>query len=293
MLETRGQFRMRDQAARLRELVAGHKPSAPGGVLVAVTSGKGGVGKTNLAVNLAICLAARGSRVGLVDLDLGLANADLLLDARCAYNLSHVISGLRSIDQVGATTAGEVFFVPGVSGVDHLANLSDFERRHLIGQMRRLAASRDVVILDCGAGISANVLSFALASDVCLLVTSPEPTAVTDAYALIKVMKQKNHPGAIRLVVNLAETSSEASEVHQRITSVVERFLKTPIADGGYMLHDTHVELAVRQRCPFLLRYPRCAASACLTAIADRLTEGKTPLRRTRGLFRRVVGLFL
>lgn len=287
------QRRWGDQAAGLRELVASQQPPAPAVPVVAVTSGKGGVGKTNLAVNLAICLAARGSRVCLVDADLGLANADLLLDARCTYNLSHVISGLRSIDQVGTTTTGQVFFVPGVSGVDHLANLSDFERQHLVAQMRRLGTSRDVIILDCGAGISPNVVSFALAADICLLVTTPEPMAVTDAYALVKVLTQKEHRGMIQLVVNLAQSGSQAGEVFNRIASAGQRFLKHPIANGGYVLHDTHVELAVRQRCPFVLRYPRCAASACMTAIANRLTEGQTSWGRMHGLFRRVVGLFV
>lgn len=289
----RDQCQRTDQAARLRELVADEGLVQPATRTVAVTSGKGGVGKTNIAVNLAICLASRGLRVALLDMDLGLANADLLLGARCSYNLEHVVCGLREIDQVGTMTTGDVFFVPGASGVDRLANLSDFERQHLIAQMRRLARGSDVLVLDCGAGISPNVLSFILAADTCLLVTTPEPMAVTDAYAVIKVLTQKGHRGSIQLLVNFAESRREARGVLRRIASVAQRFLGFPIADGGYMLQDAHVELAVRQRCPFVLRYPRCAASACMAAVASRLVTRETAARRSGGVFRRVVGLFV
>ncbi|MHC4064764.1 MAG: MinD/ParA family protein [Planctomycetota bacterium] len=293
------QRRQDDQAARLRELVADAGAVAPAASaasaarVVAVTSGKGGVGKTNVAVNLAICLASRGLKVTLLDIDMGLANADLLLGAHCPYNLAHVASGLREIDQIGEMTAGDVFFIPGASGVDRMANLSDFERRHLIAQLHRLERSCDVLVLDCGAGISRNVVSFILAAETCLLVTTPEPTAVTDAYAVAKVLIQQSYQGSIRLLVNLAESRDEAREVLRRMASVAQRFLKFPIADGGYMLQDTHVELAVRRRCPFVLRYPRCAASACMAAVASRLASSETTARRTGGLFRRVVGLFV
>ena len=287
------QCRRTDQAARLRELMAAEGLVQPATRTVAVTSGKGGVGKTNVAVNLAISLASRGLRVALLDMDLGLANADLLLGARRSYNLGHVVSGLREIEQVGTMTTGDIFFVPGASGVDHLANLSDFERQHLIAQMHRLERGSDVLVLDCGAGISRNVLSFILAADTCLLVTTPEPMAVTDAYAMIKVLTQKGHQGSIQLLVNFAESRREARDVLRRIASVAQRFLGFPIADGGYMLQDTHVELAVRQRCPFVLRYPRCAASACMAAVASRLVTRETAARRSGGVFRRVVGLFV
>ena len=282
-----------DQAARLRALVAEGGPARPMAHAVAVTSGKGGVGKTNVAVNLAICLASRGLNVALLDMDLGLANADLLLGTQSPYNLAHVVSGLRPIDQVGTMAPGEIFFIPGASGIDRLANLTDFEREHLIAQMHRLEQRHDVLVLDCGAGISRNVLSFALAADTCLLVTTPDPMAVTDAYATIKALAQNQHHGSIRLLVNLADSRREAREVLTRIAAVAQRFLEFPIADGGYMLQDTHVELAVRQRCPFVLRYPRCAASACMAAIACRLARSDPAARQSGGFFRRVVGLFV
>ena len=302
MYDTANQRPSGDQAARLRQLVADRSPVDPGigapadpqrGHAVAVVSGKGGVGKTNVAVNLAICLAARGLKVTLVDLDMGLANADLLLDARSPYNISHVVSGLLPIDRVGVSSSGDIFFVPGASGVERLVDLPDFDRRHLINQVAHLATGCDVLVMDCAAGISPNVLCFAALADTCLLVTTPEPTAVADAYAFAKVSIGNGHQGLIRLLVNSADSREEAREVFTRIAGVAQRFLNYTIADAGYLLHDSHVELAVRQRCPFVLRYPRCSASACMTAIAKLVVGGRRADCRRGGLFRRVVGLFV
>jgi flagellar biosynthesis protein FlhG len=155
-----------------------------------------------------------------------------------------------------------------------------------------LARRLDVLVLDCGAGISRNVISFALMADVCLLVTTPEPTALTDAYGLIKVLVQHKCRGSIRLLVNAAESRAEAQRVFARVLSVSERFLKHPIADGGYLLQDSHVEQAVRQRSPFVVRFPRCAASACMEAIASRFPGCPQEIRGGNDLVRRVVGLF-
>ncbi len=173
----------RDQATRLRQLMRANRASA---TTLAITSGKGGVGKTNIAVNLSICLAARGRRVTLVDVDMGLANADLLQNLQPRYTLSHVISGVRSIEDICMDGPAGVRFVPGASGLESLANLSDFERLNLISQLQKLETSTDMIVLDCGAGISRNVTSFALAADQVLVITTPEPTAMTDAYATIK-----------------------------------------------------------------------------------------------------------
>lgn len=281
-----------DQASRLRQLVQQSPQLDPDALTVAVASGKGGVGKTNLAVNLAICLASRGQRVTLLDADMGLANADLLLNSACKYNLSHVVSGSRSIEQVGTIVTGGVFFIPGASGLERLANLSESQQQFLIGQLRYLGRSADVMILDCGAGISSSVLSFAREADVCLLLTTPEPPALTDAYAALKTLVRRNKPdGAVRLVVNQAESRREAGKVYKRLASVAERFLDYSVADAGFLLQDTHVELAVRQRCPFVLRYPRSPASACVSAIAGRLLENVKSSSVKGGFFRRLAGL--
>jgi flagellar biosynthesis protein FlhG len=142
--------------------------------------------------------------------------------------------------------------------------------------------------------MSAGVLSFALAADLALLVTTPEPTAMTDAYALVKALAGRGEPpGSVRLLVNLADSRREARKVYGRVAAVAERFLEYPIADAGYVLHDKHVELAVRQRCPFVLRYPQSAASACISAIAGRLAGSMAATRTAGGFFGRVVGMFV
>ncbi len=280
----------RDQAARLRELTRGRSRGTA--MTMAVTSGKGGVGKSNVAVNLSICLAARGHRVTLVDVDMGLANADLLMNLQTRYNLSHVVSGLRDIEGVCTAGPGGVRFVPGSSGLDDLANLSDFERRNLIGQLQELENSTDIMVLDCGAGISRNVMGFALAADRVAVVTTSEPTALTDAYVTIKSLHRAECRAGVGLFVNMANSRDEAVAVYRRLSGVASRFLDISIADFGYMLQDTAVELAVQERCPFVVRYPSSNASACIAAMADRLVKNDSAHTRRGGFFKRVVGLF-
>jgi len=292
VLNDRGRSELVDQASRLRRRMASPTLGGPCHS-IAVTSGKGGVGKSNVAVNLAAMLAGRGLRVTLVDMDLGLANDDLLLGLHCPHNLSHVMAGVRDIEEVSQDAPGGFRFVAGLSGDGGFADLSDLDRRRLVDHMALLERDGDVLLLDCGAGISRNVLTFALAADAVLVVTTPEPTAVADAYATVKALWREHYEGVIHLLVNMAESRAEARAVCQRLAGVAKKFLKYPIADGGYLLHDRHVELAVRQRCPFVLRYPRCPASACMGAVAARLAKVKGRPDVGGGYFRRVVGLFV
>ena len=266
---------------------------SPGKMLtIAVVSGKGGVGKTNIAVNLAFALNGRGLRVSLVDLDLGLANADVLLGVQSRHTLSHVVSGARSLADVAVELRDGLRFVPGASGVHRLRNLTPFERQNLLRQLRLFAADSDVVIYDCGAGLSPNVTDFARAADRILVVTTPEPTAVTDAYAIVKVMVREGYHGSIGLILNRTADRKEALQVYDRLRAAAERFLEYPIADDGFVAQDNHVELAVRQRCPFVIRYPRCPASSCMALVADGLVNGCAPRPARGGFFRQVAGLF-
>lgn len=294
-----------DQAHRLRQMVAGLEPPAEPAHrahTIAVASGKGGVGKTLLSTNLAIAMATRGHRVILFDLDMGLANADIVLGLDPAYTLSDVLSGRRSLDETVLAAPGEISFVPGASGVAGMANLSEFERYQLLSALRQVEANYDIVILDCGAGISRNVIGFGAAADTVLIVSTPEPTAMTDAYATIKAFVTERHEsrhassaaaGSIGVVVNQCESRHEGKQVYERLAGVAARFLHVPVTDYGYILRDEHVPSAVKARTPLLLKYPRCSASACMLASAARLSAELAQPQGGESLFSRVLRMFV
>ncbi|MEK6675123.1 MAG: MinD/ParA family protein [Planctomycetota bacterium] len=279
-----------DQASRLRELVRKQTRSA---LVLAIISGKGGVGKTNVAVNLSICLSSHSMKVTLVDVDLGLANADLLMDLHSQYTLAHVLTGHKTIEEITTPGPAGIRFIAGASGIPESANLSDFERENLIYQLHKLETSTDIVVLDCGAGISKNVLGFAQHADQVLVVTTPQPTALTDAYAAIKSLHRLNCPGQVGLIVNMTTSRAEAEATYRRLAQVSRKFLNFSVADFGFLLQDTVVEAAVRQRCPFVVGYPQSNAAACIASIAGRFIQLRSGAESRGGFFRRVGGLFI
>lgn len=306
MVPTDGPSDRRDQATHLRRMVAGDdggavvKPASSTHV-IAVVSGKGGVGKTFIAANLSIALAARQHAVVLFDMDMGLANADIVLGVETHGDWGEVISGRRSLDDVIVEGPGQIAFVPGASGVTRAANLSEFERHQLLSAMESIEDRYDAMVLDCGAGISRNVVNVARSADTILVVTTPEPTALTDAYAMIKAFAQERlrdagsagEVGSVGVVVNNVQSRREGRATYERLANVAARFLHIPVTDWGYVLRDEHVPAAVRQRRPVLLASPRSSASSCLVNLAGRLSKEVGQPQVSQSLFYRVINLFV
>ncbi|MCC6240754.1 MAG: MinD/ParA family protein [Phycisphaerales bacterium] len=274
-----------DQASSLRTLTASRARAS----VIAITSGKGGVGKSNIAVNLAIRLSAARKKVVLLDADLGLANADVLCGLDAPFNLAHVLARRKELKQVMCLAPGGFHLIGGASGLARMADLTDFDRQRVIHAMAELEQSADIILIDTGAGISPNVLSFTRAADHVLVVTTPEPTAITDAYAVIKVICRENDSRRVSLLVNQVRTSHEARAVYERIAQVARNFLGVSVLDGGYCVLDEHVQTAVRLRRPFVLSAPRSAASLCISHLATRLQRGMiTPHQAGSGFFNRM-----
>jgi len=281
---------MVDQAAQLRSLVVQQK--AAGVVtrasVIAITSGKGGVGKSNIAVNLAIKLSSAGKDVVLLDADLGLANADVLCNLDLPANLAHVIARKKELFDVLVKAPGGFRLIGGASGLARMADLTDFDRQRLIDSLGELEHQTDVILIDTGAGISPNVLSFARAADHVLVVTTPEPTAITDAYAMVKVISRDGTDRHVSLLVNQVRNAEEAKAVYERIAKVARQFLNVSVLDAGYIVADDEVILSVRKRVPFVLASPKCPASLCVEKLAMRLEKGVVSNIPSGGFFNRM-----
>jgi flagellar biosynthesis protein FlhG len=276
-------------------VVAEVTPQARGrATVIAVTSGKGGVGKSNISVNLAIQLAAAGRDVVLLDADLGLANADVLCNVDLPYNLSHVIARKKELADVMCKTPGGFRLIGGASGLARMADLSDFDRQRIVASLAELESQADIILIDTGAGISPNVLSFTRCADHVLIVTTPEPTAITDAYAVVKVISRDGGERRLSLLVNQAKNPAESRVVYERIAKVARQFLNVTVYDAGHIPSDENVPQAVRRRTPFVIGTPRCAASQGVAQLAMRLEQGVAGRIDIggNGFFSRMMGWF-
>lgn len=285
-----------DQATQLRTLVersiagtqAENPPPRTGASVIAITSGKGGVGKSNIAVNLAIQFVNAGRDVVLLDADLGLANADVLCNVNLTTNLSHVITRKKELHEVLVPAPGGFKLIGGASGLARMADLSDDDRQRLVDSLIELERQTDIILIDTGAGISPNVLSFTRCADHVLIVTTPEPTAITDAYAVIKVVSKDNAVHRLSLLVNQCRSPAEGRIVFDRIAKVAKQFLNVSVLDGGYLPADEQVQLAVRKRLPFVIGSPRCPASQSIAKLAMRLEQGVAGKLDAGGFFNRM-----
>ncbi len=259
---------------------------------MAITSGKGGVGKTNIALNLAICLASEGRRIVLIDADLGLGNLDVIMNLSSRYNLSHVIDGRKTLDQITLIGPEGIEVVCGGSGLQDLADLSPFQHHRLVSQFNDLQARSDIILLDTGAGISRNVIGFCQAADHTLVITTPEPTAITDAYAVIKILAAKKYPGRISLLVNMASSIEEGKKISRQIAHVAARFLATPIYETGILCRDELLQTAVSIQKPIVLAFPKALFSRQIRTIGHRLTNTIPKQNAGEGFFQKVVNWF-
>lgn len=258
---------MRDQAEGLRRLV--RSSAAPR--VIAVTSGKGGVGKTNIASNLALALCQMDYRVVLLDVDLGLANVDIVLGITPKYNLGHVFRGEKSLQDIMVEGPLGLKILSGGSGVTDLANLNGWRLEVFIKSLDQLNREFDFVILDTGAGIHRTVLSFVLAATEVLVVTTPEPTAITDAYGLLKVIHQRSPRAKVHLIVNMAKSPNEAELVADKLNSVLREYVQWEVDYAGYILQESQLAKAVANQQPVLLAFPSAMSSRSLKRIAGSL----------------------
>ncbi len=279
---------MKDQAETLRKIMDHmkvekkspeiEKAAAPKKArVITITSGKGGVGKTNVTINLAMAISKMGLKVVILDVDFGLANIDVLFGIVPQYTLLDLIREEKSIFEVLTDGPENIKFISGGSGVEELVRMDRKHLRQFVANINLLDSLFDVILIDTGAGLSQNVMSFILAADEVLLVTTPEPTAITDAYALVKMVSRRDRKKQIKILVNKAEDVKEAEEIANKLSVVSEKFLSLKLLKLGYILYDETVTKSVKMQKPFSLYNPKCQAAKNITEIAEKLFSGPVP----------------
>lgn len=263
-----------DQATKLREMVQ-EEQGFTNARVIAVTSGKGGVGKTSLSVNLAIMLSRMGKRVVVFDADFGLANVEVMLGIRPRYNLLDVIHNEKRIEEIITEGPNKIGFISGGSGVSELATLDSECIQSLITELTKLDTMYDVVIIDTGAGITDSVMEFVMVSPEVLLVVTQEPTSITDAYSLLKVLrrKEKFNPlyKTIHVVANRVDDADEGLEIFNKINTVSTKFLNTKLQYLGAVVQDRNASMAIIEQKPMVIAFPQSQAAKDMTQVAYKL----------------------
>lgn len=289
---------MKDQAASLRSMVAmpngvqGRGHDSRSSKIITVASGKGGVGKSNFTLNFALSLQAMGQKVLVFDADIGMANIDVLMGTSSPYNLYHLLYRQKSIQEIIQLGASGLPYIAGGSGMKELFSLSDRDLEFFAGQVEEIAQEMDYVIFDTGAGLSRENMKFIGAADECLIITTPEPTSITDAYALVKVMHGQENATPFRMIVNRVEDQQEAERVADKIAGVAKRFLQIDIPLLGYISDDVQVVKAVKKQVPYSLAFPNAKASRDIVKLAHHYlaapaAPGSETLTGIRGFMRK------
>ena len=261
---------MEEQLNELKEMMKNEHKTR----IIAITSGKGGVGKSNFAVNMAIAYAQLGKKVTLIDGDLGMANVNVLLNIVPQYNLMHVINKKKSMKEIIMDTEFGIKFIAGANGFSKIANLSVEELEYFAKQFSSLG-NADIIIIDTGAGIANNVLQFVAAADEVYVLTTPEPTAITDAYGIIKIITTEivDRTVNLKLVVNRVHSVEEGKRISERIINIVGQFLNYKVEYLGCVFEDPIVQASVIRQKPFMVVNPTSKPAVCLKHIVGRIEK--------------------
>lgn len=266
-----------DQAEQLRQRVGQQVLHSGSTRVLAVTSGKGGVGKTSFSVNLAIQLTKRGKRVVIIDADFGLANVEIMLGIRPKYTMADLIYNDRNIDDIITPGPLDISFISGGSGVQDMVNLEKEQIRNLISKLARLDTLADVIIIDTGAGIADSVLEFVLNSPEVIIVATPEPTSITDAYSLLKAVNRSKEflvgEKKMKIVANRVGTREEGKEIYDKLNIVATKFLNIQLEYLGAVMQDNNASRAVMEQKPVSLAFPNSISTRCYQEIGNRLLE--------------------
>jgi flagellar biosynthesis protein FlhG len=260
-------------------------PLPPRHRTIAFTSGKGGVGKSNLILNTGLLLARRGRRVAILDGDFGLASLTVLLGLAPRHDLRHVVAREKRLTEILLRAPHGLIVIPAGSGVAELANLSEADREVLLGQLHEVEQAVDFLLIDTGAGISDTVLNLIAASDEAVVVTRPEPTALADAYALMKVIIQHEAAYPFHLLINMVRDRGQADQVYRSLAEILTKFLGYQPGYAGSVVMDPTVGRAVVEQVPFAVMAPRCGAARDLETLANRLLGEAPPGRAARPPF--------
>ncbi|MBR1402706.1 MAG: MinD/ParA family protein [Treponema sp.] len=261
---------MEDQAQELKEMMSNNHKTR----IIAITSGKGGVGKSNLSVNMAIAYAQQGKKVILIDGDLGMANVNVLMNIVPQYNLMQVINKQKTMQEIITDTEFGIKFIAGANGFSKIANLTVDELDYFAKQFSMLG-NADIIIIDTGAGIANNVLQFVAAADEVYVVTTPEPTAITDAYGIIKIITTElvDREMNIKLLVNRVHSSDEGKRISERIINIVAQFLNYKVDYIGFVYDDPVVQASVIRQKPFIIVNPTSKPAQCIKHIVGRIEK--------------------
>ena len=251
--------------------------------VIAITSGKGGVGKTNITANLGYFLSKMNKRVLIIDADMGLANIDLILGLAPKYNLYHVLKGEKTIADTMVEGPGGIKILPSASGIQEMTELSKGQKLALLDELNSFNENLDFVLIDTGAGIAGNVMYFNMAAGEIIVVTSPEPTSLTDAYAMIKILYKRYARKRFRILVNMVKDPTEGKEVFKRLSHATDHFLNITIEYLGYILYDEKLSEAVKRQKALAELHPYAPASKCLASLAEKLGTEEPPVLDEQG----------